>query len=406
MVVAACNVGPWAVSAAPVDPIFASGPPVHALPTALNLVVGAYRDANGNPTELRAVSAARSQVESSSSSSSHGYLPIAGDVSLRKHSTILALGSALYASAGHRVGTVHTISGSGALRLAMEYLVRNGGVRETYVSSPTWPNQDAIIRESRAVVRRYRYYDLKEHDIDFRGMITDLSQAQCGAAVIFHACAHNPSGADLSLAQWETVADVVQENGLIPIFDMAYQGFASGDVDKDAAAVRMFVRRGIGCMIAQSYSKNLGLYNSRVGCLIVAVPERELLKNVMSQLEWIARAMYSSPPVQGARIVTRVLECTDLRKMWMNELAEMVARVREMRRLLYDGLIRYNVKGQWEFVKERTGMFVLLGLDERQIDRLKDEFGVFVAPQGRINVSGLTEIGVRRLAQALKQVLG
>lgn len=391
----------WALSPAPVDPILSLTLQYRAdsSPNAVNLGVGTYRDAHGNSTELRCVKEARCRIEKQNGYV-HDYLPIEGDESLHESVTKLVLGACVPSEC---IACVQTISGSGALRLALDFLVRVKNIRFAYVSQPSWPNHSSIVHDARMELRWYRYY--REHRVSIDEMITDLQDAPRGSVVILHACAHNPTGADLSHSEWERVADVVQKRELMPLFDVAYQGFASGDVQKDVFAVRMFCARGIVTMIAHSFSKSLGLYNSRVGTLSMVLNEREHVPNVLSHLKWIARAMYSSPPAHGARIAATVLQDEALTQMWKTELAQMVDRTRRMRLLLHDALIRYCPDRDWHFVTERCGMFVRLGLDQKQVHALRCRFHIYVAEGGRINVSGLTEDCVDQVARAIACVI-
>ncbi|CDF40699.1 Aspartate aminotransferase [Chondrus crispus] len=398
----------WDVLAAPRDPILA----IHQAyqqdpsPLAVNVSVGAYRDAGGNVHEFRAVRDARLSI-AASSTYDHAYLPISGLEHLASQSARLIYGDDVFESG--RVACLHTVSGSCALRLALSLASRVLGAEEAHVSLPAWPNHVQMVPMEALKLARYRYYDYDRHAVDIDGMLADLGKAKRGDVVLLQACAHNPSGADLKEREWRRVADVVQQRRLVPVFDMAYQELASGDMEEDVCAVRTFVRKGINVIVAQSFSKNLGLYNSRVGtvsvCVADKVPGRDTATNLLSQLSWLVRGMYSSPPAHGALIAAKVMGDDTLRAKWLLEIKEVVGRIGKMRERLRDELERRKVAGHWKHITQTKGMFVLLGLTYSQVERMRVLHHIYLTGNSRINIAGLNENNVAQVAEAIAEVV-
>lgn len=394
----------WAsIHSAPADPILHAQTLLRAdaSPHRLDLSVGAYRDASGAATTLRCVSLAQSQL--ASEPFSHAYLPLAGDQSFVAQASDLVFGDSVPRAA---VAAIQTVSGSGALRLGLGLCQSQLAAATAFLPEPTWPNHHALAPAAGLDVCGYRYYDAGGRSLVVNGMLDDLAEAPGGSVVMLHACGHNPTGADLSLSEWGKVADVVEAKGLVPLFDAAYLGLASGAVADDAKPIRLFAARGIPTLVALSFSKSLGLYNSRVGALLVALPgaSADVVGAARSQMVAAARATYSSPPAQGARVAARVMSDRELRGVWETELKKMAGRMQTMRRRLADELQRRGGDG-WGFVADgKQGMFVLLGLSAVEVQRLRERWHVYVAPGGRLNVSGLTEGNVGRVAEAVVDV--
>lgn len=399
----------WDIPPAPSDPILALHEAYQEAcsPHAINLSVGAYRDGEGRAHEFRSVREARMSL-SCTESYDHGYLPISGLKGLSSLSARLIFGDGPV-DAG-RVACIHTVSGSCALRLGLAFASQVLGAGCGYISTPAWPNHGQMVPAEGLKLGRYRYYDSNRRGVDVEGMIEDLENAKHGDVVVMQPCGHNPTGADLTEEEWGRVAEIVKKRGLVAVFDMAYQGLASGDLERDAYAVRLFVSNGINVIVAQSYSKNLGLYNSRVGSVDVCVTEGvhmvETVANVKSQLCWLARGIYSSPPAHGGRIAERVLGEKGLRAEWESEIGDIVGRMRRMRMRLREELERRGVCGEWEHLTRTRGMFALLGLSEGQVAVLRCGFGIYMTKDSRINVAGLTEGNVERVAQAVAEVVG
>jgi aspartate aminotransferase len=303
----------------------------------LNLGVGAYRTAQGKPLVLDVVRTAEQRIAADRSRDKE-YAAIGGNTSFCSLSARLAFGANSSVLREKRNCTVQTLSGTGSLRVGAEFLAKHYGVRVIYLPNPTWANHNKIFPAGGIEVRKYRYYLPKTRGLDYEGLIQDLSSAQEGSIVLLHACAHNPTGVDPTLDQWKGILQVVQRRRLLPFFDSAYQGFASGSLERDAAAVRLFADAGLELLLAQSYAKNMGLYGERVGALTVVSRDPGTVKRVESQLKQVIRAMYSSPPRHGAEIAELVLSDPQLYDAWKAELKGMADRIITMRTKLHDSL--------------------------------------------------------------------
>nr|XP_005899977.1 PREDICTED: aspartate aminotransferase, mitochondrial isoform X2 [Bos mutus] len=326
----------------------------------MNLGVGAYRDDNGKPYVLPSV---------------------------RKYVT------------------VQTISGTGALRIGASFLQRFFKFsRDVFLPKPTWGNHTPIFRDAGMQLQSYRYYDPKTCGFDFTGAIEDISKIPAQSVILLHACAHNPTGVDPRPEQWKEMATVVKKNNLFAFFDMAYQGFASGDGNKDAWAVRHFIEQGINVCLCQSYAKNMGLYGERVGAFTVVCKDAEEAKRVESQLKILIRPMYSNPPINGARIASTILTSPDLRKQWLQEVKGMADRIISMRTQLVSNLKKEGSSHNWQHIIDQIGMFCYTGLKPEQVERLTKEFSIYMTKDGRISVAGVTSGNVAYLAHAIHQV--
>lgn len=304
---------------------------------------------------------------------------------------------------------MQTLSGTGALRIFGEFMHRflegkAGQKPLVLLPNPSWANHAPIFRDSGCRVGTYRYYDEVTHGLDFDGCLSDLEQAEEGAVVLLHACAHNPTGVDFGMEEWARVSDVVREKGLLPLFDMAYQGFTSGDLDVDAEGLRRFVADGHRVVLAQSFSKNFGLYGHRVGCLSIMGENADEREAVESQLKILARPMYSNPPISGVRIVEEVLGDAELEGMWREEMKGMAQRIEGMRKSLREGLETHGSKLDWAHIERQNGMFCYSGLTKEQVHKLREEFSVYLASNGRISMAGVTTGNVEYLAHAMHQV--
>lgn len=396
----------WKFPEAPPDPIltlntlYRSDPRPHAI----NLSVGAYRDANGAPHEFRAVRKARQLISKDDRLSNHQYLPISGSSKFNNLTSRLIFGAEL--AKQPYITTVQTISGTGSLRVALDFCKRVLNCSTLYIPTPTWGNHLQLSTDSNLKSSHYRYYCASTHSLDAPGLLSDLWNADHRTVVLFQACGHNPSGIDPSLNTWQRMLDIVKNRRCVVLFDMAYQGLSSGNLEDDAKVVRLFAR-SVPTLVCQSYAKCMGLYNSRIGSLSVCTPEYPNIgTRVQSQLKWIIRSMYSSPPVYGAHVVEAILSSDALRKEWVGEVSEMVDRIDMMRAMLYHGLVKRRVAGSWEHVRASRGMFCLLGLNKVDVQVLRDEYGVYMTKDSRINVAGLTEKNVGALVEALAKVVG
>ncbi|MCJ1400253.1 aspartate transaminase aat1 [Xylographa trunciseda] len=368
----------------------------------INLGVGAYRDDKGKPYVLPSVRTAEKQIIESHMDKE--YAGITGVPSFTKAAAILAYGPDSAPIKEDRVVITQSISGTGALRIGGEFLARfypNG--KKIFIPTPSWANHNAVFKDSGLDVQKYRYYNKDTIGLDFEGMVADLRSAPDGSMVLLHACAHNPTGIDPTEAQWKQISDVVKEKKHYPFFDMAYQGFASGDTNKDAFPIRHFIEEGHNLCLAQSFAKNMGLYGERVGAFSIITESSEEKKRVDSQLKILVRPLYSNPPVHGARIASEILNDPGLNKQWLGEVKGMADRIISMRALLKKNLEDIGSKHDWSHITSQIGMFAYTGLTPVQMDQLAKEH-VYATKDGRISVAGITTGNVKRLAEAIHKV--
>lgn len=367
----------------------------------LNLGVGAYRTEEGQPLVLSAVRQAEQRIVADGKRNKE-YAPMGGDPTFCALSRRLAFGDDCPAISAGRIATVQSLSGTGALRVGAEFLKKHHPVSIIFLPDPTWGNHMNIFGAAGHEVRRYRYFNSKTRGLDYQGMLNDLRGAPQGAVVVLHACAHNPTGVDPTVEQWHGILQVVQERRLLPFFDSAYQGFASGDLDQDAAALRMFTRAGQELLLAQSYAKNMGLYGERVGALSVVCSCPDSAKRVQSQLCAVVRPMYSSPPIHGAAIVVTVLSDGQLYQLWKRELAAMASRIMDMRKALFAELKAVGAPGTWDHIVNQIGMFSFTGLNKAQCENMTRKWHVYMTMDGRISMAGLSDSRARYLSEAIK----
>ncbi|KZC11179.1 PREDICTED: probable aspartate aminotransferase, cytoplasmic [Dufourea novaeangliae] len=371
----------------------------------VNLSIGAYRTPEGKPWVLPVVR----KVEKSLAADelqNHEYLPVLGLDAFSQTATSLLLGTDSPVIAQGRAVAIQTLSGTGALRVAAEFLSHILHYDTFYYSRPTWENHKLVfISGGFKRACEYTYWNASTRNLDIEAMLKDLDDAPENAVIILHACAHNPTGCDPTPEQWSRIADLIQKKHLFPLFDSAYQGFASGDLDKDAYAVRMFAKRGIEFMCAQSFAKNFGLYNERVGNLVVVLSDAKATAQAKSQLTLIVRGMYSNPPNHGARIVATVLRNPDLFKEWKDHITTMSGRIKEMRKKLYERLVRLGTPGSWEHITQQIGMFSYTGFTERQVEHLVNHYHIYMLRSGRINMCGLNESNLDYVANAVYETV-
>ncbi|CAI7886392.1 unnamed protein product [Closterium sp. NIES-53] len=396
--------GVWgAVSQAPEDPILGVTVAFQKDPSPLkvNLGVGAYRTEEGKPLVLDVVHRAELMMLADRSLN-HEYLPIAGLPAFNRLTAKLILGANSRAIVESRVATVQCLSGTGSLRVGAEFIKAHYPFNKCiYLPSPTWGNHNKIFPSGGVAVKPYRYYHKGTRGLDFEGMCQDLSSAPDRSIVLLHACAHNPTGVDPTKEQWDMIRKVIRAKGHLPFFDSAYQGFASGSLDEDAHAVRLFVDDGEECMIAQSYAKNLGLYGERIGALSMVCACPKAASKVESQLKMVIRPMYSSPPAHGSRIVAAVLSDKDLFNEWTLELKGMADRIISMRQQLYAALQQRGTPGDWTHILKQIGMFTFTGLSKEQVAFMTREYHIYMTSDGRISMAGLSSKTVPQLADAI-----
>ncbi|KAH9615552.1 hypothetical protein KSS87_016402 [Heliosperma pusillum] len=366
----------------------------------LNLGVGAYRTEELSPYVLNVVKKAENLMLERGENKE--YLPIEGLAAFNKVTAELLFGAGNPVIKEQRVATVQSLSGTGSLRLAAGLIERYFPGAKVLISSPTWGNHKNIFNDARVPWSEYRYYDPKTVGLDFEGMIADIKAAPEGSFILLHGCAHNPTGIDPTPAQWEKIADVIQEKNHVPFFDVAYQGFASGSLDEDASSVRLFAARGIELLVAQSYSKNLGLYAERIGAINVVCSSPDAATRVKSQLKRLARAMYSNPPIHGARIVANVVGDSEMFGEWKDEMEMMAGRIKSVRQKLYDSIISKDKSGKdWSYILKQIGMFSFTGLNKAQSDNMTDKWHVYMTKDGRISLAGLSSAKCEYLADAI-----
>ncbi|CAL5223517.1 g6046 [Coccomyxa viridis] len=365
----------------------------------LNLGVGAYRTEDLKPYVLNVVKKAEKIMIDSEENKE--YLPIQGLEAFNKATADLLLGQGHAATKENRVATLQSLSGTGSLRVAAEFIAKFLPGKTVYLSNPTWGNHKNIFADAGVEWKWYRYYEPKTVGLDFEGMMEDLRGAPEGSVVILHGCAHNPTGIDPTREQWEQMADLCIEKNHLPFFDVAYQGFASGSLDDDAWAPRYFASRGMEIIVAQSYSKNLGLYAERVGAINFVLSDAEAAKRVMSQLKRIARALYSNPPVHGARIASIVVSRPELFKEWNEEMEYMSGRIKQVRQDLNGHLTKINGDRDWSFILNQVGMFSFTGLNKEQCKVMTDKHHIYMTSDGRISLAGLPSSKAEYLAKAI-----
>jgi aromatic-amino-acid transaminase len=370
-------------------------------PTKVNLGVGIYYDESGRIPLLRAVKQIEQQL--AAEAKPRGYLPIDGLPAYNQATRELVFGKDSPLLAAGRVATSQTIGGSGALRVGADLLHKLLPHATIAISNPSWENHRAVFGAAGFDVVEYAYFDPATHGVDFAGMLADLDKLQPGTVVLLHACCHNPTGADLTVAQWKQVAELLKERQLFPFIDMAYQGFDKG-IDEDGAAVRIIAEAGIDSfVVANSYSKSFSLYGERVGALSVVAPDANAAKAVQSQVKRIIRTIYSSPSTHGAALVAGVLTSPELRQLWEQELTEMRERIHALRHGLVDKLVAAGAP-EFAFINDQAGMFSYSGLSRAQVDRLRDEYGIYAVGTGRICVAALNQGNLEYVAKAVSTV--
>ncbi|KAB5576598.1 pyridoxal phosphate-dependent transferase [Coniochaeta sp. 2T2.1] len=378
----------------------------------VDLGIGAYRDDNAKPWVLPVVKKA-DEILRNDPDLNHEYLPIAGLAAFTSKAIELILGADSPALADKRTASVQTISGTGAVHLGALFLARfykvAGANRTIYLPNPTWANHNQIFTNVGLPLATYPYFDKNTRGLAIDGMLQALRDAPERSIILLHPCAHNPTGVDPTESQWRDIAAVMKQKKHFPFFDCAYQGFASGDLDRDAAAVRYFVEQGFELVIAQSFAKNFGLYGERAGCLhFVASPSPDTVNvttRVASQLAILQRSEISNPPIYGAKIAATVLNDEALFAEWKENLKEMSGRIISMRKALRSKLEELGTPGTWNHITDQIGMFSFTGLSEPQVKRLQEEFHIYMTKNGRISMAGLNTRNVEYVAKSIDRVV-
>ncbi len=393
-----------AVEMAPRDPILGLNEQYAAdtNPAKVNLGVGVYYDDNGKLPLLQCVQAAEKTMMDKPTA--RGYLPIDGIVAYDAAVKAMVFGADSDAVKSGRVATIQALGGTGGLKVGADFLKHLNPNAKVLISDPSWENHRALFTNAGFKVESYRYYDAQTRDLNFAGMLADLTAAAAGTVVVLHACCHNPTGYDITPAQWDQVVSVVKANKLVAFLDMAYQGFAYG-LAEDGAAVQKFVDAGLTFFVSTSFSKSFSLYGERVGALSVLCENKEEAGRVLSQLKIVIRTNYSNPPTHGGAIVAAVLANPELRALWEKELGEMRVRIKSMRQMLVDGLKAAGVKQDMSFITRQIGMFSYSGLNKDQMVRLRNEFGVYGTDTGRMCVAALNSKNIAHVCASIAKVL-
>ncbi|OZN24156.1 aromatic amino acid aminotransferase [Actinobacillus seminis] len=392
------------INAAPADPILGLGEAFKAetRDKKINLGIGVYKDAQGTTPIMQAVKKAEQRLFDVETTKN--YLSIDGVAEFNAKTKALLFGANSDVVTQGRAKTVQSLGGTGALRIAAEFIKRQTKAQNVWISSPTWPNHHAIFNAVGMTIREYRYYDADRKALDWDNLIADLSNAGEGDVVLLHGCCHNPTGIDPTSEQWQKLSEMSVKNGWLPLFDFAYQGLANG-LEEDALGLRTFAANHKELLVASSFSKNFGLYNERVGAFTLVAENEQIAATALTQVKTIVRTLYSNPASHGASTVALVLGDEQLRSEWENELTEMRERIKKMRHLFVQLLKESGAKQDFSFIIEQNGMFSFSGLSAEQVDRLKEEFAIYAVRSGRINVAGITEDNIRYLCESIVNVL-
>jgi aromatic-amino-acid transaminase len=393
-----------AVEMAPRDPILGLNEQFNAdtNPNKVNLGVGVYYDDSGKLPLLQCVRAAEKTM--ANAPSARGYLPIDGIAAYDAAVKSLVFGADSEAVKSGRVATIQAIGGTGGLKVGADFLKRLSPNAKVMISDPSWENHRALFTNAGFDVHTYPYYDAAKRGINFEGMLASIKAAAPGTIMVLHACCHNPTGYDITAAQWDQVIAAVKSGNLVAFLDMAYQGFGHG-IAEDGAVIGKFVEAGLNFFVSTSFSKSFSLYGERVGALSVLCQSKEEAERVLSQLKIAIRTNYSNPPIHGGAVVAAVLNTPELRALWETELAEMRVRIKQMRSLLVDKLKSAGVQQDMSFITTQIGMFSYSGLTKDQMHRLRSEFGVYGTDTGRMCVAALNSKNIDYVCAAIAKVI-
>ena len=393
-----------AVEMAPRDPILGLNEQFNAdpNPAKVNLGVGVYFDDNGKLPLLDCVRTAEQAMMEKPTA--RGYLPIDGIAAYDAAVKSLVFGADSEPVKSGRVATVQGIGGTGGLKIGADFLKKLNPNATVLISDPSWENHRALFTNAGFPVESYRYYDAIKRGVDFEGMLADLAAAAPGTIILLHACCHNPTGYDITAAQWDQVIATVKSQQLVPFLDMAYQGFGQG-IAEDGAVIGKFVAAGLDFFVSTSFSKSFSLYGERVGALSVLCAHKEEADRVLSQLKIVIRTNYSNPPIHGGAVVAAVLNNPELRAVWEQELAGMRVRIKAMRQKLVEGLKAAGVKQDMSFITSQIGMFSYSGLTKDQMVRLRNEFGVYGTDTGRMCVAALNSKNIDYVCASIAKVV-
>lgn len=371
-------------------------------PKKVSLGAGVYQDGAGRVQILKVVRDAQEQLLEKEETKN--YMPIDGIPAFNQQAQALLLGADSGVLAAGRAVTVQALGGTGALKIGADFLKRFFSTSQVWISNPSWENHRQLFEAAGFTVNNYPYYDSKTRGLDFTSMLDTLRTLPARSVVVLHACCHNPTGVDPSREEWTRLVDIFQTTGLIPFFDIAYQGFGAG-IDADAFAVRAFAEAGIPCLVAQSFSKSFALYRERVGALTVVTASKDEAKRMQSQLKRVIRTNYSSPASHGAQLVASVLADPGARARWEGEVAEMRERIRQMRELFVRRIREKGVEQDFSFIERQHGMFSYSELPREIVDRLRNEYSIYIVGSGRICVASLNEKNVDYVCEAIAETL-
>jgi aspartate/tyrosine/aromatic aminotransferase len=371
-------------------------------PQKVNLGVGVYKDASGQTPVLRSVKTAEERMLRSEKTKN--YLPIDGQPEFDRATVELLLGADHPALQAQRTVTAQAPGGTGALRVAADFVASTLGKRTVWLSDPTWPNHPQVFGAAGLPTAGYTYFDKATNGVNFDGMLSALQAIPEGDVVVLHGCCHNPTGGDLLPEQWKLVGTVLAERKVLPLVDFAYQGFANGLRD-DAAGLDVLSATCDSLLVASSFSKNFGLYNERVGALTLVAANAEQAETALTHIKRVARANYSNPPAHGGAIVATVLTDPELRRQWEGEVAEMRERINTMRHLFVETLQDKGVERDFSFIARQRGMFSFSGLNPEQVKALRDRYAIYIVGSGRISVAGMTDANMDYLCTAIAEVL-
>jgi len=401
------SVGSWTdVPAAPLDPILGMSQRFQADtdPRKVNVSIGAYRTDEGKPLVLNCVKKAEKLLLDNDSLNKE-YLPQRGDVSYAELCQKMLFGDDSELLKNGTVATAQTLSGTGALRLGAEFMKRYAPGTSVYISSPTWGTHNSIMDQAGVPYKAYRYWNAEGRNLDLAGMLADIEGAPDGSVIMLHAAAHNPTGVDPTKEQWDQIMAVCQAKKHVCWFDSAYQGFATGCLEKDAYALRAFAEAGCPLFVSQSFAKNFGLYGERVGTFSLTCGSKETVGNVMSQMDIIIRNLYSNPPKHGANIVKTVLSDPALYQEWRDELLAMSVRIQDMRAELFGELQTLGTPGDWSHITSQIGMFSFTGLSPEQAKQMVEKHHIYMLGNGRVSMAGVTSGNVKYIAAAIDDVV-
>ncbi|MHC5090533.1 MAG: amino acid aminotransferase [Planctomycetota bacterium] len=367
-------------------------------PAKINLGVGVYKDETGVTPIMTSVHKAEKIILDTEKSK--GYLPISGAPAYGKVVRELLFG----ADDAYPAATAHTPGGTGALRVAAQFLKKFNPNAAVWVSDPTWANHNGIFGDAGFEVKKYTYYNAEDRNLNFDGMRASMQQIPAGDIIILHACCHNPSGIDPTLDQWKQIAQMINDKKLLPLMDFAYQGLGRG-LDQDAEGLRAVAAAVDEVVVCSSFSKNFGLYKERVGAITLKGASADDVNKAFSNLKIIIRRLYSNPPSHGGAIVTTIMNDAALRAEWEKEVAQVRGRIAEMRQLFVDTLKAKGVTQDFSFLTGQCGMFSFSGLNPDQVKTLKEKHSIYIVGSGRINVAGMTQANMDPLCTAVAEVL-